>query len=453
MNINFNSRINQSQHNPIEPHKKPLVDPNVTKNLEKIGKKIERYGITATGFVPLPFSSRWIVSSLIYSTVKTPITLIRSGGQGLDKLKTELTKDWDWSKGIQDLYIDLEIKGDLSKIYHDNIRYAAYMYKGIMDADYHNAFIDVVKNAKQTSSAMVGIFEASSKTKLNQAYHLALEKADPTVNSYNEEGGNGILYTPQIDNYKLVPKQIRKTLIEIADQLKKLGFKVDSTGNFYDTKTGSSFNLIYDNRENEVVVCFMGLGNERFLNISQQEKEKINKASILQIVAESVGAIPSSVRQAIKIGKMLKNLFGITPVLVGHSHGGALAQAAGGASGIKTVVFNSQPLGAGTRRYIGQDKIEKNADKITVFSVKGDWLSDSKALNYLTAAWERATGMALPRTVGNLTYNIPNVKEIELEDDSIKNIENLSRWQHGLFYESLNELKKNPRFNEKGEEI
>lgn len=93
-------------------------------------------------------------------------------------------------------------------------------------------------------------------------------------------------------------------------------------------------------------------------------------------------------------------------MVVGHSHGGGLAQCAAAANDIKGVVFNSRPMGAGIRRYIGQDNVAERAKNITAFSGQGDFLTGIGIVNFLAKGFERLTGIPVPRTIGT-GYNLP----------------------------------------------
>lgn len=145
-----------------------------------------------------------------------------------------------------------------------------------------------------------------------------------------------------------------------------------------------------------------------------------------------------------KLGKLLKTYAkekNLTPVVIGHSHGGGLAQVAAAKNGIKGVVFNPRPMGAGVRRYIGSSKIAENAKQIAVFSAKGDWVSGTRPLNVLAAIFERITGIVMPRSVG-VGYILPSVSsssnenEIPWENYEGKSPKN-SDLQHGGFYHQM----------------
>lgn len=218
--------------------------------------------------------------------------------------------------------------------------------------------------------------------------------------------GKNISKISEIDSENNRYEGIKKFLIEIEN----LGFKSDTSNYFYDPKTGSAFMLTIDEFNGEIMLCFVGLGVEsRLKEADSTTKNKILENSLKQTASDALGYPSKASIQAIKLGKALKkctDTTGDTPVAVGSSHGGSLAQCAAVANGIKGVVFNSQPMGAGTRRFIGQKKIAKNSKHITAFSGKGDILSGTKAMNVIAVLFERVTGLPVPRTVGK-GYNLP----------------------------------------------
>lgn len=323
------------------------------KEISKEVTLLKKVGVSATTL--LPISSRGISSILL----KSGFQLVKALGTGLvqsvrgepvtafTKMKENLKSDM--SKGIQDKYTDITKmdKAEAKKILDEGLHY----------------------------------------------YEKHQYKTKSEVNFPTKDGFR--------DVYK-----------KIDEKLKGMDFKRDKKGSYYNTKTGTMLNLSLDKDKKEIVVCFWGLGNENpdeentrlcLYQKDAADESKITKASNLSVVLESTGHIGAAGLEAMKIGEMLKNetsKVGLTPVVVGHSHGGGLAQCAALANGIKTIVFNSRPMGAGMRRLIGQDKIAKNAENITVFSVKGDWLTGTKILNKLSVIYERLTGVVTPRTAG-----------------------------------------------------
>lgn len=201
------------------------------------------------------------------------------------------------------------------------------------------------------------------------------------------------------------------------NEIKNLGFKRDaSTGIFYCEDTGTCFTLAIkwdpENKKSEIVACFYGLGRD---SLREGNCDDLTAAHAWDTaITDFVGFVNQGAIQAMNLGHVLKryakeNSTDIKDVkLVGHSHGGGLAQTAALANGLKAVVFNSRPIGVGVRRYIGQGKVAKNAEKIIAFSSCGDYLSSFTTVNVVAKLIERFTGIMLPRTAAK-EYEVPNI--------------------------------------------
>lgn len=337
-----------------------------------------RAGIVLTGWLPL--STRSILVRLISAPVLIPIRFFQSlGPEFSKKMTTYLVQDW--TGGITDFYTKL---GDdnpqlRDKIITKNLRYAAYMYSAFPNQP--------VQEFKTLPNHIL----------------IAADEGFP---------------------YDLDEKT-QSTLIQIKNSLLKMGFKGKFL-NFYHEKTKVCFNLAYDIEKKEAILCFMGLNAEdRF-----RPKNKNTFFQLMSMAAfDWLGGHPPASLQAIEIGRKIKEATSgtdITPVMVGHSHGGGIAQVAAAANGLKSVVFNSRPMGAGMRRYIGQSKIANNAKKMIAFSTKGDWLTDVRLLNLIAILFERIIGIVVPRNVGT-GYQIPSS----------------SSDRHEEFYNDMNNLTKN----------
>ncbi len=267
-------------------------------------------------------------------------------------------------------------------------------------------------------------------------------------------------YATSVSDINFSTDEKKQQVQQLFDEIKELGFATDSkvvsdtlksllgfgadesipdtdpdsSKFFYHVETGSIFKLAIDYDKKEIMFCFYGLGTEsqKFKETDNDTKSEILKNSIKQTTIDALGHPSKASTQAIKLGAALKRCaegVGFSPVAVGHSHGGSLAQCAAVANNMKGVVFNSQPMGAGTRRLIGQKKIAKNAGQITAFSGQGDWLSRTRALNIVGILFERITGLPVPRTVGK-GYNLP-------KGDGLNNNN-----QHNDYYSQLNKLLK-----------
>lgn len=251
-------------------------------------------------------------------------------------------------------------------------------------------------------------------------------------NGLKIEGTDTIFLSPT------VPSNLKN----IIRRLENLGFKEDGAGGFYDTKTGTIFHMIEDitDPENpEIVLCFEGLGNEQSLDVDRKTRAKIGSAGASAAFREFMGGLPKASRQAMEIGKILKEECANTnlrPVVVGHSHGGAIAQTAAASAGIKGIVFNSQPMGAKVRRKIGKETLKKNAPNITAFAGKHDWLSRTKFINKTAALAKRALRIPLPRTIGK-GYGLPKAKNRPKEINRLL-------FHHVAIYDQLHALLKKP---------
>lgn len=208
-----------------------------------------------------------------------------------------------------------------------------------------------------------------------------------------------------------------QAVYENMDQkLQERGFKRDQNGVYYSTKTGTILNLSLDKKTKEVMVCFWGLGSQGSLSLDKKDegdKMKILIASVYSAGFESLGKMGAAGLEAMKVGELLKNETskkGLTPVILGHSHGGGLGQCAAFENGIKGVFFNARAMGTGMRNVIGQEKIEENSKNVTVFSTEGDWLTDNKLFNKLSAVYEILTGTPTPRNEGK-KYLIPCIPD------------------------------------------
>lgn len=255
------------------------------------------------------------------------------------------------------VYIDLQAPENTlikEKIVKENFPYASYLYIGVAD-----------RSSKQ------GILLSTSNkiSKINGVLSLSKAQQNQFLFNYND-------YIHKIDS-----------LLKGPD----FGFQLDHKGNYYNTETGIVFNLVYDHQKNEMIVCYVGLNYQDQIETSEDQKDQLRAASFQTAMSDMMGSLPLGVRQCINIGKMVKNALrgtGITPVVVGHSHGGGLAQATALANNLKGVIINSRPLGDATRAFIGEGVINENAKNITGFSVRGDWLTEAKTIEDFKPAFE-----------------------------------------------------------------
>lgn len=228
-----------------------------------------------------------------------------------------------------------------------------------------------------------------------------------------------------------------RLLNNVANGIKELGFNVDEDGHFYDVKTGTIFNLVFDKDNNELNVCFLGSGNEHVIkDVSESDRHAVLWNGIKAIGYNVVGGCPDAMTQAMKIGELLKaqtEKSDIKPILVGHSHGGALAQAAAIKNGLKAVVFNAEPLGVGVKRAIdasiGKEVRKANTNQVTAFSSKGDWLSDGAIA--AICRFGRDRGWPVPTVLGK-GYQLPGNESSDKEGWMLK---------HNNFYGHFGDMK------------
>lgn len=349
------------------------------KNLERIKK----YAVGST--VMLPFSSR----SIAVNVLKTPLRFFQSLGlgikaavskseQGFSEIFSSKMQEFmkkDWVGGIEDRYKDLSTTANKEKgkaLAKENIRYAGYINEKY---DTDDCYLEHTEDK----------IESRASWKSEQL-----------------KSTSGLQDKPGI-----------KTLFE---DLKKIGFTEDKNGHFYDVKTGTIFTMTFDEKNKEITMNFTGLGTENRLNPSADlDNDKLikdlSKANTRSALKEFFGGVPKSATQAKELGEALKKAgdsLEFTPIAVGHSHGGGIAQIAAAANdGVHCVAFNPRPVGASVRRWIGSEKVAKNAENMKVFSSKGDFLTGTRAINFLSVFCERVLGIPVPRSIGT-GYQVPH---------------------------------------------
>lgn len=293
------------------------------------------------------------------------------------------------------------------------------------------AFQEMKENLKTiwNGSGIISSYKNIAKMSKEEAYKIAEDGF-----AYSKE-----LY---VGNLNKLPSELKESMENFKNQMKELGFQTDKNGIFFDPKTGNLFNLAFSPSKKEVLVFFGGLGSSDILKFTNQQiregltPEDVNISAVGGAIGDFIGKVQPSALQAIEVGKALKNALkdslDYTPTIVGHSHGGGLAQVAALANDMKGVIFNSRPMGAGIRRFIGQDKIAENSKNITAFSIKGDSLTGNKCINVLSIAFERLTGIPVAGTAAAQAYELPagpNGKP------------------HVLFSEALETMVKNTKSN------
>lgn len=276
---------------------------------------VKKAGITLTA--PLPFSTR----SIPHNLIRAPIRLIQCAKAAIAPAMKEkslkvfkeitITKlkayiKIDWKGGIKDSYKDLSIKPrhQLEKAKRLKILQEGQIY------------------AKLQYCNQEGRYEK------NVEAYLSTSKV------------------PYFNN------QVKNCFNDVKRKIQELGFKEDDRGGFYNKGTGALFNLAYNEKTNELALCFHGLTNEDKLQgeiITPKLKKEIQLKNKLYAALDWLGTITPIGVEAIKLGQILDESTrnnNLNAVVIGHSHGGGLAQCAALANGLKGVVFNSRPVGA-----------------------------------------------------------------------------------------------------------
>ncbi len=334
---------------------------NWKETLDKILDVVKKIGIFVT--FPLPLSSRGVLINVL----KAPIRLFQSLGAALNDKNA--------------------VFGDVFK----------RTLKDHMLADWKGGISDYYQRIDQNAVKQDPVLRTTIETNFQR---------------YNDiyVGRN---YNPPLNTDPEMEASFNNLRLSIA----QLGFKEGDYSNcFYSEKTGTCIRLNYDMEERTIVIGIMGLGNEEKATLNETDADALAWSSARGTAHNFIGGINANVTEAIELGKALKeacNGSSIKPVIAGHSHGGMLAQCAAVANGLEASVFNSEPMGAGVRRYIrsnvGNTAFAENAEKITAFSVKGEWLGGTRIFNILSVLAERILGIPVPRTVAGKAYSITPV--------------------------------------------
>lgn len=400
--------------------------PNVAKLKNEKIKTLKEKGFTVTNYCPFSFFKT--IKKVLQSPIKT-ISLWRQGN----------IKNYNCQP------ITVQNSTETQKTNPQIINEGAH-YAGLCNGQ--GLIGDVIK----TSDGLKGI-NGKVMTLTNHAYKSRTMALVSIVNMLgNEKFKNSTDLRSRIINFLSASQKYCEHLDkgdtqtkEFGEKIKSLGYKEDLSGNFYNEKSGTIFSLIFDDNKNEIVMSFKGLGSQNNLNFNEPEKDlgtidrktdsketkalrkKIGTAALRAVVNESLGGVPLAAVEAIELGKYLKTFAqsrNCTPVIVGHSHGGGLAQCASLSNGIKCFVYNPRPLGDGVCKYLGKQEnidLEEMKKNITAFNVEGDWLTRNKVCNKLAVWIEKYTSLSVPRTLGT-EYVIPAPNEKDL---------------HNAYYEAL----------------
>lgn len=241
-------------------------------------------------------------------------------------------------------------------------------------------------------------------------------------------GGNLSVKTP--GSHVEADSETVRMAKQIHFKLFELGLTCNENGYYSDAKTGTVLRLVIDPASKEICVSFYGLrmGDD-------ETRNKVYGKNVLAGFREFIGDVPDAALQAAQIGALMKSIAeekGYEAVMLGHSHGGGLAQVAALANGLKGVVFNARPMGAGVRRRY-KDQIQQNAEKIVSFSGKGDWLGGNRVFNAIARFLEQI-GISAPRTIG-YGYNLPEAPGMERFQGAVR-----MNYQHNKYLKQLRQI-------------
>jgi hypothetical protein len=364
---------------------------NIKDSINNVVDYAHCVGIVLTGWLPL--STRSLLVKIITAPFIISLRILQSSESDFCKKLSDYMVE-DWNGGISDSYIDLDsaFNQELQdQVVKENFRYAAYMKS--WDNDSH-------------------------------------------VEDYRVKPKFVYLLNDENFPYEIEDEAL-STLTEIRKNLFKIGFEYEKDNLFKlnHAKTNINFHIAYDVERKEVILCFRGI-------------KSFFSYAMLESLQDWFGGHPSASLQAIEIGKILKEATAgtsIKPVTIGHSNGGGFAQAAAAANGLKSIVFNSRPMGSGMRRYIGQNKIAENAKNMVVFSTKGDWLTGNRVVNLIAILFERIIGIVVPRNIGK-GYQLANYCKYDTHDNYYFDLMPKNNFFPGKIYSLLESLRERGLF-------
>ena len=173
---------------------------------------------------------------------------------------------------------------------------------------------------------------------------------------------------------------------------------------FFDPKT--SLKALVSESEDEVVISFGALAASKSELDPKKAKALARKQHVL-LATQFAGGVPKMYDQAELLVEKLKELprfKGKKIKLSGQCLGGSLAQYSGLKHKIKTVCFNSFPLGAGLQ-YRVRSRLRSAKEYVTHMSTETDFVSDSSKVKYLDPA-SSAIGLRTPGNFGK-RYSVP----------------------------------------------
>ncbi len=303
----------------------------------------------------------------------------------------------------------------------------------------------------QTGSATLsGVAAKEALKPSNDVRKLSQEKFNEVKTSMEkysqlQKGGSGLMssWTPETPDWaplrsgedekalsrRDLPEDTKKLFLQLKSELSDIGF-LPADGNtdkgFYHKESGSRIAVMCSRDGKELSIFIQGL---------QDPKAKGFFPRLKQVLSESVGGKPPSTDLCLKMGKVLEKLknenSNKTFSVVGHSHGGNLAQIVALTAGIKGVCFNSRCISGKTQDLIGKENIAQNAGNITHFNKEGDWLTGTRAIRGLATVWAKITGSAKAERFGT-QFSLPPNEGVK----GSLNIHNDTSWPSGLKCES-----------------
>lgn len=174
---------------------------------------------------------------------------------------------------------------------------------------------------------------------------------------------------------------------------------------FFDEQSGLKIALFQ--REEDTLVVFGALNSGEFHESGDVRTVVFNNLWT-SAVGNLLGSVSALYEQADSAIKILKRhcAFTSTLILTGQCLGGSLASYVGLKQQIKTVSFNTLPLGAGLQQALGEERLRDAEEYITHISATTDRLSHLPAIAGLFDAAVNFLGINTPGNFGK-KYLIP----------------------------------------------
>lgn len=170
---------------------------------------------------------------------------------------------------------------------------------------------------------------------------------------------------------------------------------------FLDKKTGLKVALV--KHDDEIILSFGTLNTGEAELVVAEDKDAFLAQQKKAIGKELLGGTPEVYTRAVHLVEALEEqgfFSGKQIVVTGQCFGASIAQYVSLKKEIKGVCFNSLPLGAGLQADIAPEVLERAKDFLTVFSVEGDYASDSWLYNMGKRICD-AVGLCVPSNFGH----------------------------------------------------